>query len=163
MDLNILMKKMNEITYGWIDINNTIHTNTVEGLQELYRVASIEEILSYKIGICFDQVELERYFLSNEYNTSSYAIISPHMVHTFLVLEKNTQYIYFEHSSIKNRGIYYFDTKEELLEYAINFFAKGHNIKNLTKIKLIEYQPLLPNTTFSEIKDILLSKKEYLK
>lgn len=45
---NIFIKeKINEIAYGWIDVNGTIHTNTIDGLQELYIVTSIEEILSF--------------------------------------------------------------------------------------------------------------------
>lgn len=160
MDLNVFMKQMNEINYGWMDINDNLHINTMDNLQELYRTSSIEEILTNKAGICFDQVELERYFLSKDYNTSSYAIISPHMVHSFLVLESNDKYIYFEHSSSKNKGIYYFDSKDELLEYTINCFAQLHNIKDMSKIKQVEYQPLPPNTTFSEIKEILLLQNE---
>lgn len=163
MDLNKLMEKLNEISYGWIDINGTIHTNIVDRIQELYRVSSIEEILTYKVRICFDQVKLERYFLSNEYITKSYAIICPHMGHSFLVLEKDNNYIYFEHSAIKNRGIYYFNNIEDLLKFTIDSFVNRHNITSLTKIKLIEYPPLLPNTTFDEIKAILLSRKGYLK
>lgn len=160
MDLNIFMQQMNEINYGWMDINNNIHINTMDNLQELYRTSSIEEILTNKVGICFDQVELERYYLSKDYNTSSYAIISPHMVHSFLVLESDDRYIYFEHSSSKNRGIYDFNSKDELLEYTIDCFAKLHNIKNKNKIIQIEYPPLPPNTTFSEIKDMLILQNE---
>ncbi|MCI8778083.1 MAG: hypothetical protein HFI87_02935 [Bacilli bacterium] len=54
MDLNIFMQQMNEINYGWMDINNNIHINTMDNLQELYRTSSIEEILTNKVGICFD-------------------------------------------------------------------------------------------------------------
>lgn len=158
MDLNAVMKKMDEIQYGWLDIHDNLHINTIDNIQKLYRVSSIEEILTNKVGICFDQVELERYILGEECNTTSYTIIHPNMSHAFLALEKDRKWIYFEHSSSKNKGIYYFDSKEDLLEFTPNSFAKSHHIKNTSRIMQLEYPPLAPNTTFEEIKSIVLKE-----
>lgn len=160
IDLYKVMEIMDSINYGWIDINNKIHLNTTIDIQKLYRLSAIEEILKNKIGICFDQVELERYFFREHYKTSSYAIFTNHMVHSFLVLEKNDQFIYFEHSSFNNKGIYIFNNINDLLGYVVNCFIRDHRIKNIDKIKLVNYPEIKPMTTFDEIKEILLKGEE---
>ena len=158
--LDKIMNIMDTINYGWIDVNNEVHKNTIFNIQKLYRLSTVEEILNNKIGICFDQVELERYFFDKDYKTSSYAIFTNHMIHSFLTLEKNNRYIYFEHSSYKNKGVYYFESIEELLEFAVKCFMNTHKIKNIERIKLVNYPPLRPMTTFKEITNILLNIEE---
>lgn len=157
-DINKVMEYMEAINYGWFDINNQIHINTIENIQSLYRLSTIDEIMEHKVGICFDQVELERYFFDKYYKTNSYAIITNHMVHTFLTLEKDNRFIYFEHSSFKNKGIYYFDNIDELLTYVIKSFMNNQHIKNINKLKLVSYEAIKPMSTFEEIKEVLLTK-----
>ena len=53
-----VMTKMEEISYGWLDIYDNKHINTIDQLTKLYRVSSPEEVLKNKIGICFDKLEL---------------------------------------------------------------------------------------------------------
>ena len=112
------MTKMEEISYRWLDIYDNKHINTLDNITELYRVSSSAEVLENKIGICFDQVELERKLLELDYNVHSYAIFTNHMIHSFLILQDNEQSLYFEHSSPKSKGIYYFLTETEALNYA---------------------------------------------
>lgn len=52
-----VIKTMNEISYGWLDIYDKKHINIIDKLTELYRVSAPEEVLENKIGICFDQVD----------------------------------------------------------------------------------------------------------
>ena len=157
MDLELIMKEMDKLNYGWMDINNELHINSIDNIQKLYRLSSIEEILKNKAGICFDQVELERYIFKDYYETNSYALITRNMVHAFIMLEKDNQFIYFEHSSYKNKGIYYFNSKEDLLDYALKSFMDLHNIKDISKVKVVNYPELKPMTTFKEITDILFN------
>ena len=77
-----VMKTMDEISYGWLDIYDKKHINTIDKLTELYRVSSPEEVLKNKIGICFDQVELERKLFELEYETKSYAIFTRLIAHS---------------------------------------------------------------------------------
>lgn len=82
------------------------------------------------------------------------------MVHAFLVIEKDGKYIYFE-PLVLNKGIYYFDEKEKLLQFTLKSFAQSLHIKNVSKIKQIEYPPLTPKTTFEEITKIFLSTSKF--
>lgn len=43
-----VMKTMDEISYGWLDIYDKKHINTIDKLTELYRVSSPEEMLKIK-------------------------------------------------------------------------------------------------------------------
>ncbi len=157
-----VLEFMSRIRYGWIGIDNKIRENTIRGIQKLYRTQSPEELLNTGYGICIDDVELERVLLSPHYHTKSFAIVSSIMFHSFLLLEKNGVYTYFEYSSYNNRGINHFLTEEEALEHALKNFMKSHNIKNKSKLLLVEYPPIPPNTTFKELKEILTSKPNLL-
>ena len=154
-----VMEKMEQISYGWLDIYDKKHINTIENLTELYRVSSPSEVLENKIGICFDQVELERKLFELDYETKSYAIYTNHMAHSFLILYKKESYIYFEHSSSKSKGIYYFSTEEEAVADATKKFKETHRIRENRKVEVVPYPPLEQGTTFSEIKDIISNKQ----
>ncbi len=164
-DLNTpekVMEFMGNIDYGWIGTDNKIRTNTIKGIQKFYRTQSPNELLTTRYGICIDDVELERLLLSPYYHTKSFAIISSIIFHSFLLLEKNGVYTYFEYSSYKNRGINHFLTEEEALEHALKSFMKSHNIKNRNKLFLVEYPTIPPNTTFEEMKNILTKRPNLL-
>lgn len=154
-----VMKTMDKISYGWLDIYDKQHINTIDKLTELYRVSSPEEVLKNKIGICFDQVELERKLFELDYETKSYVIFTNLMIHSFLVLHNDDNYIYFEHSSPMSRGIYYFSTEEEAIDDATRRFKENHHIKDSKKVEVVSYPPLEQGTTFSEIKDIVYKEK----
>ena len=61
-----IMDKMNNINYGYLDINSNVHNSVDDKFSELYRLQSPNEILNNKVGVCWDQVELERYLFSQK-------------------------------------------------------------------------------------------------
>ena len=157
--LEEVMQQMDEISYGWLDIYGRKHINTLDQLTKLYRVSSPEEVLENKLGICFDQVELERKLFELDYETQSFAIFTHLMVHSFLILHKDEDYIYFEHSSPKSKGTYHFCKAEEALAFATQRFKENHHIKDSSKVDLVPYPPLQQGITFSELKDIIYQQK----
>ena len=54
---------MDNINYGYIDINNEVHYDSLKGFRKIYRTASIKEILDKKVGTCIEQVLLMKYLL----------------------------------------------------------------------------------------------------
>ena len=159
-ELEEVMEFMDTISYGWIGIDEKVYVNTIENFIKKYRLSSIEEILKNRIGVCLEQVELERYFLSKSYKTESYALITRHMFHAVLTLEKDGNFIYFEHSSSKNKGIYFFDSKEQMLDYIVTSFMEIHHIQSRNMIDVIFYESLPIHSTFREICNILLPKEK---
>lgn len=163
MDLIKLNEIMQKIEYGWMDIHNDSHINSIEDYQKLYRVSSPDEVLKNKLGSCFDQVELERFLLEDEYNVESYAIVyGNRMIHSFVILNDGTNFIYYENSSFNSRGIYYYKNKTSAIEKALEEFIINHKVKNIKLLKLIKYKKLEPNTTFQELKELLLNSPNLL-
>lgn len=115
-----VMDLMNDIEYGWADKNNNKHYIVDETYSSNYILQSPSEVIKNKIGVCWDQVELERYYFRNtDYNIKTYFIVNYDgdkcPTHTFLTFEKNNKYYWFEHSWEKFREIHEYTSIEELL------------------------------------------------
>ena len=115
-----IMKLMEEINYGWVDKNGNPHIK-LEGFADNYILQSPEELIKSKLGVCWDQVELERfYFKEKGIDINSYFIVhydgKKCPCHTFISFEKNGKFYWFEHAWEKHRGIKEFNSKEELLK-----------------------------------------------
>ena len=53
-----ILKFMDNIEYGYIDLLGVKHVNNLKGFRTNYRTLSIEQVLKYKIGTCIEQVLL---------------------------------------------------------------------------------------------------------
>ena len=66
-EINKILEKLKEIKYGWADKNGVIHQKAGRNFFiNNYRLQTIEETLEYKVGTCWEQVELARYYLEKE-------------------------------------------------------------------------------------------------
>lgn len=142
-----IMELMKNIEYGWIDKKGNKHFIVDENDSDNYILQSPTEVIKNKVGVCWDQVELERYyFKGNDWNIKTYFIvhydedICP--THTFLTFEKNDEYYWFEHSWEQLRGIHKYNTIKELLldikkEFIIN---ELHNQYTASNLFLYEYK-----------------------
>lgn len=115
-----IMDLMKDIEYGWIDKNNNKHSVVDETYSDNYILQSPNEVIKNKIGVCWDQVELERYyFKGNDWNVKTYFLVhydgDKCPTHTFLTFEKNNKYYWFEHSWERFRGIHEYQSLKELL------------------------------------------------
>ena len=128
-----IMDLMNNIEYGWIDKNNNKHNIVDKTYSDNYILQSPNEVIKNKLGVCWDQVELERYyFKSNNWNVKTYFLVhydgNKCPTHTFLTFEKNKKYYWLEHSWERFRGIHeykylkelLFDIKEKFIKYELN-------------------------------------------
>ena len=135
---------MKDIEYGWIDKHNNKHNIVNEEYANNYILQSPNEVIKNKIGVCWDQVELERYyFKGNDWNIKSYFIVhydnDKCPTHTFLTFEKNNKYYWFEHAWERFRGIHEYQTQKELLFDVKNKFIKYELNNNYEKNNLIIY------------------------
>ena len=62
MDENKVMDLMNKIDYGWVDKNHMKHIHDFDTYSDDYILQSPNDIIKSQIGVCWDQVELERYY-----------------------------------------------------------------------------------------------------
>ena len=160
--LNNTMELLEGINYGYVDQDGNKIINSMENINKTYRVSSPTEVLENKLGSCFDKVELERTIFSEYYDVQSYALVRFPMVHSFIVLNDGKQYIYFEQSSPKMRGIYKFNSLEELLSYVLNKYISVNNIKNVDKLSLVKYDKLETGMTAKDLMKIFESSTNIL-
>ena len=125
--LNEIMNKMNEIKYGYMyDDKNIIDD---ECFPSVYKLNSPNKTINGKLGVCWDQTELERYYFEKEnINHKTYFICdydgTLFSTHTFIVAIINNEYYYFEHSWKDYRGIEKFNNLNELLKSIKERFTK---------------------------------------
>ena len=142
-----IMDLMSNIEYGWLDKDDVKHSFIDESFSDDYILQSPREVIKNKIGVCWDQVELERYFFrGNDWNIKTYFIVhyddDKCPTHTFLTYEKNDKFYWFEHSWERFKGIHEYnaerdlllDIKDKFIRYELN---NQYNTKNLV---LYEYK-----------------------
>ena len=124
-----VMDLMRDIEYGWVDKNNNKHSIVDETYSDNYILQSPNEVIKNKIGVCWDQVELERYFFKgNDWNVNTYFLVhydnDKCPTHTFLTFKRDDKYYWFEHSWHQFRGIHKYNSLKELLLDVKNKFIE---------------------------------------
>lgn len=136
-----IMNLMKDIKYGWVDKNNKTHELVDETFSDNYMLQSPNEVIKTKIGVCWDQVELERYFFEeNDWKVKTYFLVyydgDKCSTHTFLTFEKDNKYYWFEHAWEIFSGIHeykslkelLFDVRDKFIKYELN---DGYTLCNL--------------------------------
>ena len=141
--LKSILNNMKDIKYGFADKDKNIYPddekNWDNNFQTKYFLQAPKTLIKTKYGVCWDQVELERYFLEQEnirYN--SYFIINYDgkifPTHTFIIANDETNYYWIEHSWEPHRGIHKYKSLNEALLSVKNKFdnmiKKKYNIHN---------------------------------
>jgi len=149
-----IMKLMETIEYGWVDKYNKKHIFDYETYSDEYMLQSPKQIIKNKIGVCWDQVELERYYFKNsDLNIKTYFIVSYDddkcPTHTFLTYEKDNKYYWLEHSWERFRGIHQYNSQKELLLDVRNKFIKHELNNDYDKNKLFLYEYTKPKYNIS--------------
>ena len=135
-----IMDLMDNIDYGWVSKEGEINYE-LDNFARDYTLQSPKETIKNKVGVCWDQVELERYyFKGNDWNVKTYFIVHYNKdkcpTHTFLTYEKNGKFYWFEHSWERFKGIHkyntekalLFDVKDKFIKYELNNHYKNENL-----------------------------------
>ena len=138
---NEVLELMDNISYGWKSKTNQLKTNIDDTFFNEYELETPKEVIKNKIGVCWDQVELERYYFRNQcLELQTYFIVyygsNKCPTHTFLTLKKDGTYYWFEHSWAKYRGIYAYSSKKALLndvkaKFIPDFLPSKYNPNNI--------------------------------
>lgn len=113
------------LEYGWIDDSGHKHHGPNNSPE--YHLQTPTETLSRKIGICWDQTELQRtWFTSHGYNPTSYLLFyeldDSCPAHSILVYHEGYKYCYFE-PMFNNTPVYYCGIhKHKNLDNLLNHF-----------------------------------------
>ena len=127
---DILEFMIENIFYGWIDINNEEHYASMKDFRKLYRTATIEETLKYGLGTCIDQVYLMKHLLDKIYIPNKMFCTrvyegkdfnnleeEEHM-HCFILYYLNDKVYQLEHPNVDRIGIYKFNSEEAIYRFA---------------------------------------------
>lgn len=124
--------------------------------EDTYIVKTPKELLKTKSGICYDQVELEREYLTKHNYEFKTFFIYPWKnekrlipTHTFLIFKENNKYYWFEYSWESYRGISNpFDSYESACNYVQSQLSK---LSKYNDYKVIEYTaPKIKHLTINQ-------------
>ena len=149
-----LMNFLENIKYGWMDINQNIYLDTEKGFKKKYVLSKPEEVIENKVGICYDQVELERVVFKNlgiKFNTyfMVYYDAKKLFTHTFIVYEENEKFYWFEHAWEAYKGIHEFMSLFDLLKDIKDKFQKYNKLRNMDLDYLCIYKYKKPKQHIS--------------
>ena len=137
-----VMDKMKNVTYGYVDKLGYKY-NSFEDFDKKYRLQSYKQLLKSEVGVCFDQVELERFYFKN-YCIKTYFIEGIKneqlQTHTFIAISFQNKYYWFEHAWEKYRGIYEFSCENEMLLNVIKLFKEEYNLCANDDLNVFEYK-----------------------
>ena len=86
---------MDDIEYGWVDANYNKHYGDFESFGDKYMIQDSQELLQNKVGVCWDQLELERDFLEkNNIKFSTYFIVLSNIIGTIIIGGNIKEYMY---------------------------------------------------------------------
>ncbi len=128
-----IINVMEQIEYGFLDNNgNNICDNVdfEDTFNKIYYLMSPEELLNKKIGVCWDQVELERkLFEENNIKNETYFIYIDDKnklpSHTFLTYYIDNKVYWFEHAWFDEKGIHKYNNLNDLLNDVETKFVKS--------------------------------------
>ena len=123
-----ILEYMQDIEYGYMT-NKKKLKRTFETMDEDYFLQSPKEVQKNKLGVCFDQVELERYLLKNACGkVDSWAIIyksdNEVVSHTFLTYQKDNKNYWIENAWEKYKGKFVYQSLKDLITDVKNKFIK---------------------------------------
>lgn len=121
-----IMSFMSNIEYGYVS-NTGKRIQKIEGTQfyNEYRLQTPQQVLTSKLGVCWDQTELER-FIFSKYIKIPFkiyyleALNKYQQTHTTLAFQENNKWYWFEHSWYDKRGIHEYKTEQSFLKDLIN-------------------------------------------
>ena len=134
---------MSQIQYGWVDSKGQKHTE-MQGFSDGYSFQFPEELLESKLGVCWDQTELERKIFAEEGIT-----VTPFFIvyydekkcpsHTFVIFEEDGKFVWYEHAWEKFAGWHEFSSLQEALKTIRDNFIRVENITVKNPLNLVVY------------------------
>lgn len=156
--LEEILKLVKDIEYGFIDSDGIVHTEDDidynECLLSKYRLLNGDKLLDISHGICWDLVEIERYYLDKfDYIDKSYAFVyydkRMDPVHTIMTTILNNKYYWIESSWKDYKGIHEYDTLDEMLDDVKDKFIKSLDCNEIDDKNLVIYKYNKPDKEYS--------------
>jgi len=136
-----IMEVMDTITYGYMTKTGKPTLEIEEhAFFNSYRLQTPDELWRSKIGVCWDQVELERrLFEQTTLNVRTFYVeLKRGDSHTFLVYNELGKYFWFEHSYAIQRGINGpFNTTTDVVDAVILAMQEGKKKPGINELSVV--------------------------
>ena len=154
------------IKYGWLDINNEEHLGNMKNFRKLYRISSLDEILSHGIGTCIEQVYLMSYLLNKidvpnkMFCTRIYEgkdfnnLEAEEHMHCYVLYYMNDKVYHIEHPNWEKIGIYEYSDEETAIKTINDYYVKMAEGKSRP---VTEFFDVEPNISFKEFNNYINS------
>ncbi len=157
---------MDNIKYGWLDIEGNQHINNLKNFRRLYRTMSLEEVLKYNIGTCIEQVLLmsmlldklgipNKKFCTRVYEGKDFNNLDEeeHM-HCFVLYYMNNKVYQIEHPNWEKIGIYEYKDEESAIKEINEYYVKMAEGKSRP---VTEFNTIPSGLTFKEVNEYINS------
>ena len=156
-DLERLLKLMKTIKYGWVGYDGEKHERIGKKFAEEYRLQLKSDLLSTKLGVCWDQVEYEAWVLGDtcEFKRIAFVYYGEKEMpsHTFIVVHEDNDWFWLEHAWGRKAGVYKFGSLEELLKATMKDWIKDFPLPDdydKDRIAIYDYPEPLINLSSDE-------------
>ena len=132
--------KMSPIQYGWVDRDGAKHTDMTH-FAEKYMLQTPDQLLESQLGVCWDQVELQRKLFANaDIDGRSFFMVHYDQdkcpTHTFILFERNNKVFWHEHAWVAFRGLHEYDNLKAAIsdirsKFINNELGDEYNPQNL--------------------------------
>lgn len=145
--------KMSPIQYGWVDSSGAKHTDMAH-YAEKYMLQMPEQLLESRLGVCWDQVELQRkLFTDAGVATRSFFIVhydgNECPTHTFILFEHDNKTYWYEHAWAVMCGLHEYDNLKTAISDIRNKFINNELGGKYDSQNLVIYEYDAPKENLS--------------
>ncbi len=166
-----ILKFMDNIEYGYIDLLGEKHINNLKGFRTNYRTLNIEQILENKIGTCIEQVLLmhklldsinipNKMFCTRVYESGEIADDKDEHMHCFILYYDEFGVHQIEHPNGQRKGIYDFKDEATAIDKINEIYIE---MSGGIPRPVTEYYEVQPGLSFKEFNDYINKLDNYKK
>lgn len=157
-----LMDYLNKnFIFGYMDKENKIHVNTLEGIKELYRTRDVPNIIENGIATCIEDAQVISYGLKRlGYEVRTFALRDINHLDNYrfifiIAFAKNDKWYIFKYINSQKQEIFlYEDIDSYVEEYRTNM---ENSIPN-GKVEVTEFDTIPANLNYEELHKYLAKK-----
>lgn len=165
-----ILEYMDNIRYGYLDVDGEEHVNSLKDFRRLYRTMSLEDTLKHKLGTCIEQVYLmhslldeiglpNKMFCTRIYETGHIDLDKDEHMHCFVLYYDKDGVHQIEHPNWERKGLHHFkDEKEAITEINKIYVEMADGVAR----PVTEFFEVESGLTFKEFNDYInsLDKKD---
>ena len=142
---NSIKDKLTDIKIGYKDKNGELCSGFNSMFKENYYLQTPKSLLESKVGLCFDQVELQRELITKlDVDCRTYFINYPDdkmdYSHSFLIYKDAKKYYWMENAWLKHRGLHMYDSKDDLFDDVLSKFVDTIPNGDIKKVKMYMFE-----------------------